>query len=186
MCLLLMASAASVSAQSIELAIGAGGYLPVNHRLADTAVALQGTFSARLLALPLVSLHFDLPIVGTLNSTVTSTQQLTSAGTYSAMFIAPGLKLKLAPEFPITPYIAGGVGIARFSKSGSLVPAGGDNVTNTNVFDFGLGMDAKIAPYLSLRGEFRDFYSGNAQLRLSDLDERQHNLVITGGLVLRF
>jgi opacity protein-like surface antigen len=184
-CLLLLALGAGASAQSIELAIGAGGYLPVNNDQADKAFAVQGTFSARILHVPLASLYFDLPVVGTLNTTVTSTQQLTSLGTYSAMFIAPGLKIKLAPGFPISPYVAGGVGVARFSKSDSLA-AGGENITSTNVFDIGGGLDTKIFPYLSLRGEVRDFYSGNARLRLSNLDERQHNVVITGGLVLRF
>jgi opacity protein-like surface antigen len=184
-CLLLLALTASSSAQSIELAIGAGGYLPVNNDQADKALAVQGTFSARILHVPLVALYFDLPVVGTLNTTVTSTQQLTSLGTYSAMFIAPGLKIKLAPGFPMSPYIAGGIGVARFSKSDSLA-AGGENVTSTNVFDVGGGLDTKIFPYLSLRGEVRDFYSGNARLALSNLDQRQHNVVITGGLVLRF
>jgi hypothetical protein len=184
-CLLLLGLGASSSAQSIELAIGAGGYLPANNNLAEKAFALEGTFSARIVRLPLLALYFDLPVVGTLNSTVTSTQQLTSLGTYSAMFIAPGLKVKLAPGFPVSPYLAGGVGVARFSKSDSLA-AGGENITNTNVFDIGGGLDMKIFPYLSLRGEARDFYSGSARLQLSNLDERQHNVVITGGLVLRF
>jgi hypothetical protein len=184
-CLLLFALAATSAAQSIELALGAGGYLPVNNDQADKAFAVEGTFSARILHVPLAALYFDLPAVGTLNTTVTSTQQLTSLGTYSAMFIAPGLKIKLAPGFPISPYLAGGVGVARFSKSDSLA-VGSENITTTNVYDIGGGLDTKIFPYLSLRGEVRDFYSGNARLRLSDLDQRQHNVVVTGGLVLRF
>jgi opacity protein-like surface antigen len=184
-CVFLVALGVPSSAQSLELALGVGGYFPVNNDRADTAVAVQGTFSARMLALPLVSLYFDLPIVGTLNSVVTSPQQLTSLGKYSAMFIAPGLKVKLAPGFPLSPYIVGGVGVARYSKSDSLA-VGGDNITTTNVFDIGGGLDMKAAPYFSLRGEVRDFYSGNARLRLSNLDERQHNVVVTGGLVFRF
>ncbi len=184
-CLLLLALAGSSAAQSIELAIGGGGYLPVNNNQADKAFAVEGTFSARMLHVPLAALYFDLPVVGTLNSTVTSTQQLTSLGTYSAMFIAPGLKIKLAPGFPMSPFIAAGVGVARFSKSSSLA-SGGDSITNTNVFDVGGGLDTKIFPYLSLRAEVRDFYSGSARLGFSNLDQRQHNVVITGGLVLRF
>jgi Outer membrane protein beta-barrel domain len=184
-CLLLLALAGSSSAQSIELALGAGGYIPVNNDQADKAAAVQGTFSARILHLPLVALYFDLPVAGTLNTTVTSAQQLTSSGNYSAMFVAPGLKVKLGPELPISPYFAAGVGIARFSKSASLA-AGGDSITTTNVFDIGGGLDMKIAPYFSLRGEVRDFYSGSARLRFSNFDQRQHNVVVTGGLVLRF
>jgi hypothetical protein len=78
------------------------------------------------------------------------------------------------------------VGWARFRKSAEATPAGESDTTTTNVFDIGGGLDMKIAPFFSLRGEVRDFYSGSPRLRLSDLDQRQHNVIVTGGLVFRF
>jgi hypothetical protein len=52
--------------------------------------------------------------------------------------------------------------------------------------DFGGGLDWKIAPFISARAEARDFYSGGIGLSLTSLNERQHNLVTTLGLVLKF
>ncbi len=186
-CLVCVLLATPALAQSVELALGVGGYIPVNNTLsAGNAFAIQGTFSYRIFHVPLVGLYFDLPVVGTLDSRIPSSSQLASPGTYSAIFVAPGLKLKLAPGFPVSPFFAVGGGLARYNKSTQLTPAGESNTTSTNVFDVGGGLDMKIAPYFSVRGEVRDFYSGNARLRLSNLDERQHNIVVTGGLVFRW
>ena len=48
----------------------------------------------------------------------------------------------------------------------------------------------KIAPFLGLRAEVRDFYSGSPELTLNQVtgtfNERQHNIIGTAGLVLRF
>ena len=48
----------------------------------------------------------------------------------------------------------------------------------------------KVAPFLSLRGEVRDFYSGSPELSINQVtgtfDQRQHNIVGTAGIVVRF
>jgi hypothetical protein len=129
-----------------------------------------------------------LPVAGTFDSTVplTSIPAALSPGNYSALFFAPGVKVKLAPSFPVSPFFVAGGGFARFSKSSQLAALSGERTTTTGVFDIGGGLDWKIFPHLSVRGELRDFYSGNPRLTLSTLGQRQHNLVATAGLVLRF
>jgi hypothetical protein len=179
-------SAAPALAQKNELAIGAGGYFPINLSGVGNAVAIEGTFSRRVLSVPLASVYVDLPVVGTLNSTVRSAG-LTSTASYSALFVAPGLKLKLAPGFPLSPWLAAGGGLAHFAPSSGLKAlSGASGSTNTGVFDVGGGLDMKIAPFISARGEIRDFYSGGLGFSLANFDQRQHNIVATGGLVLRF
>jgi hypothetical protein len=94
--------------------------------------------------------------------------------------------LKFAPGFPVSPWAAVGGGLAHFSANSGLRLLSGTDTTNTGVFDFGGGLDMKVAPWVSVRGEVRDFYSGGLGFNLSNFNERQHNLVVTGGLVLRF
>ncbi len=173
-------------AQKTELAIGVGGYFPINLTGVGNAVAIEGTFSHQLLGVPLAAVYLDVPVVGSLKSTV-RTLGLASTASYSALFVAPGLKLKLAPGFFVSPWMAIGGGLAHFGASSGLATLSGTTgSTNTGVFDVGGGMDVKVAPFVSLRGEVRDFYSGGLGLSLASFDQRQHNIVTTAGLVLRF
>ena len=177
-------------AQKTELALTVGIYHPVNNNFSSgNAFAIEGNIARRLAAIPFFALYLEVPVAGTLDSTVPASS-LTSAGTYSSIFVAPGLRLKAAPGFPISPYVAVGGGLAHFSRSASQTPAGSSNSVNKGVFDVGGGLDMKIAPFLSLRAEVRDFYSGSPELTLNQVtgtfSERQHNILGTAGLVLRF
>jgi hypothetical protein len=60
------------------------------------------------------------------------------------------------------------------------------SATNNGVFDVGGGLDMKVAPFLSLRGEVRDFYSGGLSLLPLSTNDRQHNLFATAGIVVHF
>ncbi len=173
------------TAQKNELSIGVGGYFPVNLTGVGSAFAVEGTFSHRLASVPLVSAYLELPVVGTLNSTVRNFG-LTSSASYSALFIAPGLKVKFTPEFFISPWLAAGGGLAHYSANSGLRLFSGADTTNTGVVDYGGGLDVKVAPFFSIRGEVRDFYSGGLGFSIGALSDRQHNIVTTGGLVFRF
>lgn len=182
--------ASFASAQKIDLALTAGIYHPVNNAFSgDNAFAIEGNVGFRLASVPFLALYFEVPVAGTLDATVPASA-LTSAGTYSSIFVTPGLRLKLAPGAPISPYIATGGGLAHFNRSASQTPAGSSSTVNKGVWDIGGGLDMKVAPFLGLRAEVRDFYSGSPELRLSQVtgtfNERQHNIVGTAGLVVRF
>jgi len=43
-----------------------------------------------------------------------------------------------------------------------------------------------VRSILSIRGEVRDFYSDLPPLNVRALRDRQHNALISGGIVLRF
>jgi len=171
-------------AQKNELSVAAGGYFPIDSTVgAGDAFALEGTFAHRLGGVPFVALYVELPVVGSFSSHLPTS--FFSPASYSAFFLTPGAKLKFASSTPISPWVAVGGGWARFSKNSNLAAASGSSTTNTGVFDIGGGVDAKIAPYLSVRGELRDFYTGDPAL-LIPTGNREHNLVATVGLVLRF
>lgn len=172
-------------AQKNELAIGAGGYFPVNLTGVSNAAAIEGSYARRIASVPFLSAYIEVPVVGTLNADV-RTFGLTSSASYSALFVAPGLRVKFAPGFPLSPWLAAGGGLAHYSANSGLRLLSGKDTTNTGVFDVGGGLDMKVAPYISLRGEVRDFYSGGLGFNVANFNDRQHNIVVTGGLVLRF
>jgi opacity protein-like surface antigen len=173
-------------AQKNEIGVIVGGYVPIGTTLDVTpGVALEGSFAHRLFSVPLASLYAELPVAGGFRIGGSKTLgQTFSPGNYSALFITPGVKLKLAPEFPFSPYLVAGVGYARYHTSGVL-GAGTGTSENKVVVDVGGGMDMKIAPFVSLRGEVRDFHSTSPGL-LSIIGVSDHNIVAGGGLVLRF
>src|SRR3954452_7961346 len=90
----------SANAQSNGLALTVGGYFPVNSPIgASNAFAVGGSFAHRILGLPLVSAYVEVPVFATFNSTSSISQSLGGHPRYSTLFVTPGLKVKLAPEF---------------------------------------------------------------------------------------
>ncbi len=167
-------------AQKNELGVLVGGYVPIGSSLDfSPGIAVEGAFAHRLVSIPLVALYGELPVVVGFN--VGAANPFTSQN-YSSLFITPGLKVKLAPSFPVSPYLAVGVGYGRFHASNPLTGSATDNHA---VVDIGGGLDLKVLPYISLRGEVRDFESGSTTL-LGLVGISGHNLVGAGGLVLRF
>ena len=189
--LVMTALTAAAWAQKAEVALTLGAYHPVNNSFSSgNAFAIEGNIAGRLASVPFLALYLEVPVAGTLQDVPVNTSSLTSTGSYSSLFVAPGLRLKLAPGFPISPYIAAGGGLAHYTRSASQTPSGASASINKGVFDIAGGLDMKIFPMLSLRAEVRDFYSGSPELSLNQVtgtfNQRQHNLLGTAGLVLRF
>src|SRR5439155_567199 len=81
-----------------------------------------------------------------------------------------------------------GCGYALYEQSAKL--SNGQNTTNKflnrGVFDFGGGLDYRLFRFLGLRGEVRDFVSGNPNLNVALSSSTQHNIVASGGISVRF
>jgi hypothetical protein len=169
-------------AQSNELAITAGGQFS-NNAFFETGAswAVGANFAHRIAHVPFVGLYFEIPVVVAPKSVINITDS-----SYSSLFVTPGLKVKFAPSFPISPYLAGGVGVARFHNGATALTS--DQTNTKAVFDIGGGLDFKIAPFFSARAEVRDFYSGLPSFDLvsGGLSGRQNNVVPQIGLVFRF
>jgi opacity protein-like surface antigen len=99
---------------------------------------------------------------------------------YSSFFFTPGLKLKVLPQLPASPYAFVGVGLAHFHNSDT-----GEG-SYENVIDYGAGVDWKLAPFVSIRGELRDLNSGVPRMGFPNPGSRQHNLMATVGFALHF
>ncbi|MFB3813693.1 MAG: outer membrane protein [Terriglobales bacterium] len=168
----------SAWAQANELGVLVGGHVPIGSSL-DTGpgLAIQGVYSRRIAAVPLLALYGELPVTANLNLQARAPFATVD---FSTLFITPGFKLKLAPGLPVSPYVVAGVGWGRFRASSGTT----ERTDNKTVWDFGGGLDMKVLPFISLRGEVRDYRSGTP--RLLDLGgPTGHNLIGAGGIVLR-
>jgi hypothetical protein len=170
-------------AQSNDVALTAGGYFAVSNPLdLGAAFALEGTVAHQIASIPFASAAIEVPIAGSFSSSIPTLSGLTVARSYTSLFITPGLRLRLAPSFPVSPYIAAGVGYGRFNRE--LID-GTSSANSTLAVDIGGGVDLKVLPFVSLRGEIRDFNSGGIGIETLALG-RQNNLFVTAGIAIRF
>jgi hypothetical protein len=57
---------------------------------------------------------------------------------------------------------------------------------NRGVFDFGGGLDYQLFRLFGLRGEVRNFVSGNPNLNVALSSSTQHDIVASGRISVRF
>jgi opacity protein-like surface antigen len=197
--LLIFTFAPAVFAQEHELAFVVGRLKPSDRSLSlnpvqtvetgfDGAVTYQINYAKRMLRGELASLHFEIPVVVAPRIGVDS-DNIFLPRTYSTVLFTPGMKLKVFPGSGFTPYVVGGIGLGRFSDSNTNIngtPNTGDRTRTNFVFNFGGGVDLNVLGPLSVRGEVRDFMTGNPSFSEPFLNDRQHNLYVGVGIVLKF
>jgi hypothetical protein len=107
---------------------------------------------------------------------------------YSSFFITPSLRGNIFASTAISPWISFGGGVGHFSPSSNLEFGGPSNAkgSTNGVFQAGIGLDVRLKPRWTLRGEARDFWSGSPDLLVDTGKSRQHNYFVGGGVVWRF
>lgn len=118
---------------------------------------------------------------------------LTAPRNFAAIYVTPGIRVKVAENRGISPWASVGGGYARFDESSTLL-TGSPNPfttgTNKGALQFGGGVDLRSPINLLLpigfRVEVRDFYSGQPRFNAITTSNGQHNVLVSGGLVLRF
>jgi len=194
---LILLSCDAASAQQNEIGFTSGG-LKIGERGFDlpqpgfikfgTGFTYELNYARRLVDAKVAALYFEVPFAGTPRTKVNTANAL-SPRSYSSIFFTPGLKLKLLPGRKYSPFAVMGFGLAHYRESDTLVDdqANPDRKTTTDgVFDFGFGLDVKVISVLSIRGEVRDFYTDLPPLNVRALHDRQHNALISAGIVVRF
>lgn len=154
----------------------------------STGFTYEFNYAARVLDAKIAALYFEVPFAGTPNTKIKTTNAL-SPSSYSSIFFTPGIKVKLLPHGKYSPFAVMGVGLAHFKEGDTTIgntPNVNRNSKTDSVFDFGFGMDVRVFSILSIRGEVRDFYSDLPPLNVRALSDRQHNALISAGVVLRF
>ena len=106
---------------------------------------------------------------------------------FSAYYLAPSLRINLAPHFAFSPWISGGGGFAHFSPSSSLEFGGASAAksTTTGAIQLGVGLDVHLIGAIKLRGEVRDFYTGEPDFNIKPQDH-MHNYYAGAGVVWSF
>lgn len=170
--------------QSVELAVLGGGHIPISPSVnVSSGFAVQGNGAVRIFSVPMVGVYAEVPVIATFGLDAGTACVTNVVCKYNSLWVTPGLRLKLAPAFPVSPYFLAGGGFVHFTTT---LADGSQNTQTNGVFDVGGGLDMKIAPFVGLRGEVRDMYSGSPRLSLAAIAGRQHNLMVEGGLVFRF
>lgn len=173
--------------QTIASGPGAGSKLDVG-----TGLTFQATYGRRLAGNDRVALFFEVPFLATPSTDVSSTFTAVPRN-FASIFITPSLRVNFRPQASVSPWFSAGGGYARFAESTTLIdgtPNLGSTGTNKGAVQFGGGLDfrtpVKLAVPIGLRVEVRDFYSGKPEYGAPTGGGFQHNVIVSGGFLLRF
>ncbi len=108
---------------------------------------------------------------------------------YSELFATGGARVNLFPTTAVSPWVALGAGYGHIGEASTLIYGGTNPGTSTSAFVLqgGVGLDVKVWKTISIRGEARDFWSGEPDYPLAPTGKtRQHNYFVGGGAFWRF
>lgn len=174
-----------VSDQGIKLAIPD----PIIHF--GKGLSFEGEYARRFLVTPIYALSAEVPFMYNHDMDL-------NAGGYpiavvptdlKAYFITPAARVNFFPTTAVSPWVSLGAGVGHFSQSSTLVYGGANPGKSTTGFalEGGLGLDVKVWRKISIRGEVRDFWSGEPDFPLAPTGKsRQHNYFVGGGAFWRF
>jgi len=182
-------------AQNQELTFSLGGIPGQTRSLQGSAgrarISADRSFGInyghRFLGAKIAALYGEIEFVAIPNRALTAATA-TVPQNYASLYLTPGLRLKLFPRSRLSAWGAIGGGYALYQQSAQL--SNGQNTTNKflnrGVIDYGGGLDYRLFRFIGLRGEVRDFFSGNPNLSVALSSSTQHNVVASGGITLRF
>jgi hypothetical protein len=144
-------------------------------------------YGHRFLEAKIAALYGEVEFVAIPNRALTAASA-TVPQNYASLYLTPGLRLKFFPGSRLSPWGAIGGGYGLYQQSAQL--SNGQSTTNKflnrGVFEYGGGLDYRLFRFIGLRGEVRDFFSGNPDLNVALSSGSQHNVVASGGIILRF
>jgi len=175
-----------ISDQGIK---GANYFDPIIH--SGKGLTFEAEYAHRFLVTPVYSVAGEVLFMynpdvdlnaGTYGNAVVPTD-------YKQLFVTPAARVNLFPTTAVSPWVSLGAGFGHFSQ-GKMLDYGGTNPgksTTGFVIEGGLGLDVKVWKKLSIRGEVRDFWSGEPDFPLAPTGKtRQHNYLVGIGAFWRF
>jgi opacity protein-like surface antigen len=154
-------------------------------------LSFEGDYSRLFVVAPIYSIAAEVPLMYDHDMKL-------NAGAYGsavvpnslkALFVTPAARVNLFPTTAVSPWISLGAGVGHFSQSSTLDYGGTNPGKSTTGFTLqgGLGLDVKVWRKISMRGEVRDFWSGEPSFPLAPTGKsRQHNYFVGGGAFWRF
>jgi hypothetical protein len=153
----------------------------------DGGTALQANYARTLWQRDSVAVQLEAHFLANPLREVDSADR-TVTRDFATLYLTPGVRLKLRPAARVSPWVSVGGGYALYEQSATRLdgsPNPAPRHLHRGALQFGGGVDVKVWRWFGLRGEFRDFYTGNPALN-RPLNGGQHNLVAGGGLLLFF
>jgi len=154
----------------------------------DRATTYQATFAWHVWKGANAAVSVEVPFLASPAFTV-----VTAGGAlpkeYASLYLTPGVRVTLLPDGPVLVFGSAGAGYARYSESKERAngnPNPDQRDTNTGALQFGGGVDVRALRWLALRGEIRDVYTGARNFSIVTPHNDVHNVVVSGGFVLRF
>jgi len=152
-------------------------------------LTFEGNYARRFMTTPVVSLSAEVPFVINIDEDVHAQLPNRVPESYKSFIVTPAARVNLFPTTAVSPWFSFGGGFAHYSESSNLLFGGknpGKTGTTTSAVEFGGGLDIKVFKNFSLRGEFRDFWTGLPELNVNTGKSHQHNYLVGGGLVWHF
>jgi hypothetical protein len=154
----------------------------------DRGTTYQATFAWRVWQRGATQLSIEVPFIASPAFTV-----IPPSGSlpleYASLYLTPAIRVTALARRPVSLFGSLGGGYARYSESRltgnrSANPAQRD--TNAGALQFGAGVDIRVLSWFGLRTEVRDVYTGARNFSLDTPRPMVHNVVASGGLVLKF
>jgi hypothetical protein len=166
--LLLLAGSACAQNSDLGLLLGISGPtgsvdLGAGTRIVSGSVGAHGqiNYAAQLRETGAGRLYLELPLLFGAHTSGTVGAGTVIGSTDGMLFFTPGVRFNVAPHSRVSFYVAGGLGLAAFQESKSVVGGGliSSSVrwTVAGALDFGGGLDFRLTRLISLRAEARDF-----------------------------
>ena len=166
---------------------GSGG----NRLEIGSGITFQLTYARQLTNARSMALYFEVPALAIPLQDVTSSNGIVPLN-YDSFFVTPGLRVKFAPSQRVSPWFSAGGGYALFDESANRTDGTHNTTRGTSggALQFGGGVDMrtpiKVLFPIGLRAEVRDFYTAKPNYNVSTGGGFQHNVVLSGGIVLHF
>lgn len=175
-----------VSDQGIK---GATYFDPIIHT--GKALSLEAEYGRRFYVTPVYSISVEVPFLYNHDIDLNAGQYGFSVvpADMRAFYVTPGVRANLFPTTAVSPWVSFGAGFAHNHEGNVLIYGGKNTGKDTTSFAIqgGAGLDVKVWRKLSIRGEVRDFWSGEPDFPLAPTGHtRQHHYLVGGGAFWRF
>ncbi len=191
-----IATSSPAKAQKQEIGMTIGGlsnadrtfHNPQGTVQSSSGISLGADYARRFWSGGSIALYEELEFVANARDRQTSSAAAAVPQSYATLYLAPGVRLKFRPDARSSPWAAFGGGYAQYEQARVLTDGQpfGDRRVHRGVFDFGIGADYRVWRFVSVRGEIRDYVSGNPALNVELGGSLQHNVIPKGGIVFRF
>ena len=184
----------SAFAQKQEVGLTLGGFASADRTSTNgiqfnvgSGIALQADYEYRFLRVGPLGIYAGVHFLASPQRQISSLAGSLTRD-IASLYITPNIMLKAFPNSRIVPWFAIGGGYGDYEQSTTVLSGainGAPRQLSRGVLMYGGGVDIPIWRFVALRGEIRDFYTGNAAYNVP-LSGSQHNITAGGGIVLRF